>query len=159
MIKASEISLVPIKNIKLNPKNRNKHGKDQIDELVKIIEYQGFRRPVTISNRSGLLTCGEGRYLAAKRLKLKEIPVMYQDYDSEEQEYADGIADNAIDKWAKLDFSGINNDIGNFGPEFDISLLGINNFTVDFAEKSFDPSDATKAEKKHKSCPHCGEAL
>lgn len=54
--------MVSIKDIKLNPKNRNKHPQDQIDRLVEIIKYQGFRRPVTISNRSGLLSCGEGQH-------------------------------------------------------------------------------------------------
>lgn len=138
LIKAKEIKMVSLDQIKLNPKNRNKHPKEQIDQLVKILEYQGFRRPVTISNRTGLLTCGEGRYLAAKKLKMKEIPAIFQDYESEEQEYADGIADNAIDKWAELDLANINNDIGDLGPDFDIDMLGIKDFTLEVAEK-FEP--------------------
>lgn len=127
IIRADEIVMIPISEIKLNPKNRNKHPKDQIDRLVSIIQETGFRRPVTISNRSGHLSCGEGRYLAAKKLKLKEIPAMYQDYDSDEQEYADGIADNAIDKWAKLDLSSIHTDIQELGP-FNMDFLGLKDF-------------------------------
>jgi ParB-like chromosome segregation protein Spo0J len=106
-IKAKEISLVPISEIKLNPKNRNKHPKEQIDRLVDILKYQGFRRPVSISNRTGHLVCGEGRYLAAKKLKMESIPAIFQDYESEQQEFSDAIADNAIDKWAELDHEGI----------------------------------------------------
>lgn len=127
--------MVPLSDIKLNPKNRNKHPKDQIDELVHIIKSTGFRRPVTISNLSGFLSCGEGRYLAAKKMGLKEIPAMYQDYDSEDQEYADGIADNAIDKWAELDLSSINNDVMDLGPDFDIRTMGIKDFVIEPAEK------------------------
>src|SRR3954469_4530082 len=111
VVRIKDVQMVAIKDVVLNPKNRNTHSPEQIDQIVKIIAYQGFRRPCTISNQTGYLVCGEGRYLAAKKLKLKEIPVMYQDYDSPEQEYADGIADNAIDKWASLDLSGINSDI------------------------------------------------
>lgn len=130
-IESKEIKLVPLSEIKLNPKNRNKHPTDQIDRLIDIIKYQGFRRPVTISNLSGFLSCGEGRYLAAKKLKINAIPAMYQDYDSPEQEYADGIADNAIDKWAELDLTSIQNDLADLGKDFDIDVLGIKNFELD----------------------------
>ena len=158
MIQAKEIKMVPLSEIKLNPKNRNKHSADQIERLAEIIKYQGFRRPVTISNRSGLLSCGEGRYLAAKKLKLESIPAMYQDYESSEQEYADGIADNAIDKWAELDLIGINIDLGSLGPDFDIEQLGIKNFVLDALEKRFDPA-SEENERPHKTCPHCGGVL
>ena len=126
---AKDIKLVPISEIKLNPKNRNKHPKDQIDRLVKIIKETGFRRPGTISNRTGYLVCGEGRYLAAKELGLDAIPVMYQDYANAKQELADAVADNAIDKWASLDTSGIMEDVKAF-PDFDLDLLGIKDFRI-----------------------------
>ncbi len=138
MIEAKAIEMVKLSDIKLNPKNRNKHPQEQIDRLVEIIKYQGFRRPVTISNRSGLLSCGEGRYLAAVKMGLKEIPAMRQDYDSEAQEYADGIADNAIDKWAELDKSLILQDVLELGPDFDMDMLGMEDFVLpeDFAAMS-----------------------
>lgn len=130
-IQAKAITLVPLKDIKLNPKNRNKHPVEQIDRIVEIIKYQGFRRPGTISNKSGFLVCGEGRYLAAKKLGLKEMPVMFQDYIDEDQEYADGIADNAVDKWAELDLSSIQNDLTDLGEDFNLEMLGIRNFEID----------------------------
>ena len=63
------------------------------------------------------------------------MPVNYQDYEDETQEYADLQADNAIASWAELDFSGINADLGDLGPDFDIDLLGIKNFEIDVADK------------------------
>lgn len=132
-IQAKEIKLVALKDIKLNPKNRNKHGSDQLEQLKKIIEHQGFRRPCTISNRTGHLVCGEGRFLAATGLGMTHIPVMYQDYESAEQEYADGIADNAIDKQAMLDFEKIHLDLAELGP-FDLDLLGIKDFSFDLPQ-------------------------
>jgi site-specific DNA-methyltransferase (adenine-specific) len=128
VIRAREIKLVPLSEIQLNPKNRNKHPKEQIARLVEILKYQGFRRPVSISNRTGHLVCGEGRYLAAKKIGLKEIPAIFQDYESAEQEFADAIADNAVDKWAELDLVGINEDLGGLDPDFNLDLMGIKNF-------------------------------
>lgn len=135
MIKANEIKIVPLKDIKLNPKNRNKHPKEQIERLAQIIDYQGFRAPLIVSNRTGLIVAGHGRYEAAKLLKLKEVPVMYQDFESEEQEYAAQVSDNAIASWAELDLSGINADLPELGPDFDLDLLGIKDFTLDLSEK------------------------
>lgn len=154
-IKSKNIEIYKIDEIKLNPNNRNKHPEEQIDRLSKIIKYQGFRRPVTISNRTGFLVAGEGRYLAAKKLGYTEIPVMFQDYESEEQEYADGIADNAVDKMAQLDYSSINLDLQNLGPEFDIDLLGIQNFFLEPAEKFIEKNlwtDNYEGPEKDNSC-------
>lgn len=156
-IRSKEITLVSIKKLKKKKNNRNLHGQDQIEMLAEQIKYQGFRNPIIVSNQSGEIVCGHGRYLAAIRAGLEEVPVIYQDFESPEQEYAFHVADNASANWAELDLKGINMDIGELGPDFDIQLLGIQDFTLDFAEKEFDPTD--KDDKKHKVCPHCGEDI
>lgn len=128
-------ALVSPSELKPHPKNRNKHPDEQIRRLADILDYQGWRYPIKVSRLSGFITSGHGRLMAAKMLGLQEVPVNYQEYESETQEYADLQADNAIALWAELDFSGINADIGDFGPDFDIDLLGIKDFTIDVAEK------------------------
>lgn len=122
------------KDLKPHPKNRNKHPEEQIDRLAKILDYQGWRYAVKVSKRSGFVTSGHGRIEAAKKLNCK-IPVVYQEYDSEDQEYADVQADNAIASWAELDLSGINADIGDLGPDFDIDTLGLKDFEIEPADK------------------------
>lgn len=131
----SGIKLVPIEEIQFHPKNRNAHSKDQLERLAKILKYQGIRRPGTVSNLSGYLTVGEGRVRAAKLAGFKEYPISFQDYEDEAQEISDLNADNAIGLWADLDLKGIGEDILDFGPGFDIELLGIENFTIDPSEK------------------------
>lgn len=137
-IKSREIKITPIAEIKLNPKNRNKHPVDQIERLADIIKYQGFRNPLIVSNRTGLLVAGHGRLEAAKLLSLSEVPVIYQDFENEDQEYACGISDNSIGAWAELDMSGINFDVPELGPDFDIEMLGIKDFVLDMSEKIAD---------------------
>jgi DNA modification methylase len=126
-INANKIELVPLKDIKLNPKNRNKHSPEQIAQFVKILRYQGNRNPGVISNRSGLLVAGEGRYLAMKEAGETHMPVMFQDFEDEEQEYLYGISDNAIASQAALDLAEIHVDLKDMGP-FDLDLLGIKDF-------------------------------
>lgn len=127
--------LTPVSSLKPSPKNRNKHSQEQIERLAKILEYQGWRYPIKVSNQSGFITSGHGRLLAAKSLGQTEVPVNFQDYESEEQEYADIQADNAIASWAELDLTGINTDLEQLGPNFDLDMLGIKDFVLEPADK------------------------
>jgi len=134
-IKAKEIKLVPIKSVKFYSRNRNKHSPDQIDRIKKLLEYQGMRVPLIVDSETNEVIAGNGRLEAMQKMKWKEVPVIYQTFDSEEQRYAFSVSDNAVAGWAELDFSGINIDIGDFGPDFDLELLGMKDFTVDVADK------------------------
>lgn len=86
-----------------NPRNPNKHPKEQITALAKIIKRQGWRHPIVVSNRSGFVVKGHGRLLAAKEIGAKQVPVDFQDYESEASEYADLMADNKIQEFSELD--------------------------------------------------------
>lgn len=81
-----------------------------------------------------MVVVGHARLEAAKRLALESVPIQYQDFASEEEEYSFHVADNAIASWAELDLAAINVDIGELGP-FDIDMLGLKDFTVDVAER------------------------
>ncbi len=86
-----------------NPRNPNKHPKEQVTALAKIIKRQGWRHPIVVSNRSGFVVKGHGRLMAAKELGATHVPVDYQDYESEASEYADLMADNKIQEFSELD--------------------------------------------------------
>lgn len=133
--------LVDVSELKAHPKNRNDHPADQIVRLAKILEYQGWRYPVKVSKQSGFITSGHGRVLAAKHLGWKQVPVNFQEYENEEQEYADIVSDNSIASWSELDLSAINSDIVDLGPDFDIDLLGIKDFVIEPADKESPETD------------------
>ena len=130
--------LVNPKLLKPHPKNRNKHPKDQIERLAKILNYQGQRAPVVVSNLSKCIAKGHGTTLSAIELKAKEIAVVYQDFENEDQEYAFIQSDNAIAEWAELDLSGINFDLQDLGPDLDLDLLGLKDFVLEPADKEKD---------------------
>lgn len=139
------------------PNNRNSHPEEQIDRLAKIVDHNGFRVPIIVSKLSGLVVAGHGRLEAAKRLGLEKVPVIYQDFASEDEEYQFHVADNGIARWAELDLSGINADLENIGP-IDIDLLGIKNFQIDFLPGSIDDQGQLDQKKLViMECPHCGE--
>jgi DNA modification methylase len=122
---------------RFHKKNPNMHTDEQIERLVKILKYQGWRYPVKISNLSGQITSGHGRVMAALKLDCT-VPVVFQDYEDEDQEYADIVSDNSIASWSELDLSLINMEIPNFDPNFDIELLGLKDFAIEPADKYAD---------------------
>ncbi len=122
--------IIPIDELKLNPKNRNIHPENQIKRLAQILTYQGFRFPVKVSNLSGMVVSGHGRVEAARLNGWTEVPVNFQDYESPAQEYADSIADNSIASWAELDIPGIQLEAPDLGPDFNLDLLGIKDFSI-----------------------------
>lgn len=137
-VQSKDIQLVDTNKLVFNPKNNNKHPKEQIDRLMKLIEFQGFRNPIVVSNRTGFIVAGHGRLEAARKLKMDKVPVMYQDFNDESQEYAYLTSDNAIASWAEIDLSAVNTEMLDLGPDFDIDLLGIKDFVIEPVEK-FDP--------------------
>lgn len=151
-IRCAYTKLLPLEEIIPNSRNRNKHPPEQIAMLARVMEYQGIRHPIIVSNLSGMIVAGHGRLEAAKKMGLTEFPVDYQDFESEESEYAFLVSDNATQLWSELDLSGINADLPDLGP-IDIELLGIKDFCVDVAEKK------PKKEKTKTVCNNCGAEI
>jgi len=96
-------AIVDVATLVPNPKNPNTHPDSQIQLLGRIIRQTGWRAPITVSNRSGFIVKGHGRLAAALLEGVKAVPVDYQNYDSEAQEYADLVADNRIAELAEID--------------------------------------------------------
>lgn len=106
--------IVPVGDMKPNPKNPNHHPAEQIELLARIIKAQGWRKPITVSTRSGLIVSGHGRLMAAKAAGVSHVPVDFQHYESEDAELADLLADNRLSELSEIDdkmlaeiFSGI----------------------------------------------------
>jgi DNA modification methylase len=134
-IKSKEIEMVPVSELIHHPKNMNEHSDDQINRLVKLIEYQGFRNPLVVQRGTNLVVAGNGRLMAARKIGLSYVPVTYQEFDSEAQLYAYMTSDNAIASWAHLDLSKVNTEMLDLGPDFDIDMLGIKDFVLEPIEK------------------------
>lgn len=96
-------AIVDVTALVPNPKNPNTHPDNQIQLLGRIISQQGWRAPITVSNRSGFIVKGHGRLAAALLEGFKEVPVDYQNYASEAEEYADLVADNRIAELSEID--------------------------------------------------------
>ena len=146
-----------------NPRNPNHHPKKQIELLAKIIQSQGWRAPVTVSNRSGFVVRGHGRLQAALLLGCK-VPIDRQEYASEAEEWADLIADNRIAELAEIDhdeLAGLLHELD--GMDFDTDLTGytgkqLDNILADIRQEAVkdDGFDAVAAAAEAVKAPRSG---
>jgi hypothetical protein len=137
-IQSEKIDIVSVDSLIPHPKNMHSHSPEQIDRLVKLIEYQGMRNPIIVQKGTNLIVAGHGRLMALKKMGQDKVPVIEQEFESEAQLYAYMVSDNAIgkDTWASLDLSAINTEMLDFGPGFDIDMFGIKDFVLDLSDIS-----------------------
>lgn len=96
-----------------HPQNPNYHPKVQIDALCEVLIENGWRSPVVVSKRSGLVIKGHGRIEAAERLGIP-VPVEEQEYADEAAEIRDLIADNKIQELSQLDDKTVQSLVNKF---------------------------------------------
>jgi hypothetical protein len=126
-VHCSHSALVNPNKLKPNPDNPNRHSAHQIQILAAIIEEQGWRAPITVSKRSGLIVRGHGRLEAALLMGCEVVPVDEQDYATEAEELADLLADNRLSELAELDEGDLRKVIERLrgaDPDFDVELTG-----------------------------------
>lgn len=119
------IQNVPIKQVYPYP-NNPRVNKDAVDKVAASLRAFGFRQPIVV-DKDYVIICGHTRLEAAKRLRMKEVPVLVADDLSEEQVKAYRLADNKTAEFAEWDFdkldeelSGILDiDMTDFGFEFE----------------------------------------
>ena len=126
-VHCSHDALVDITEIVANPRNPNKHGDKQVALLAKIIRHQGWRAPVVVSKRSGFVVAGHGRLEAAKLLQVQVVPVNFQEFATEADEWAHVIADNRIAELAETDGAMLKDlliELDSATQDFDMDLSG-----------------------------------
>ena len=134
-----------------HPRNPNKHSDKQIALLAKIIRNQGWRNPIVVSADSGFIVAGHGRLMAAKVLNVEQVPVDYQPFDNEAEEYAHLIADNRIAELAEADKSELAKLVRELEDKIDLGLTG-------FDAPSLEELLATKEEKQVDAEPKTDKA-
>lgn len=142
-IKAKEITLFPTIKLSEYPKNANQHTQEQIDKIIQLIEFYGHRDPLIVdadiqSDGTHWVMAGNGRLQASKKAGWENLPIIFQKFNSEEEKYGFMVSHNAVSSsgWGGgLDLSKINTDLVDLGPDFDIGLLAIKEFTIEPLEK------------------------
>ena len=163
-VHCAHVKMVDVTDLKPNPRNPNQHGDIQVALLAKNIRALGWRHPIIVSNRSGLIVAGHARLAAANMLGCSTVPVDHQDFDTDADEMAYLIADNRIAELAEIDNAMIKDLLQELDTgEIDTDLTG---FTADALEsltlqehQDDNPVDLDPPEDgsiRPAKCPKCG---
>ena len=76
-------------------RNSRTHSDAQVTKIASSIKEFGFLNPVIIDKDNGIIA-GHGRVMAAKKLGMKQVPVLLADHLTEAQKRAYAIADNRL---------------------------------------------------------------
>ena len=119
-----QIEQISIEELLPYAKNSRTHSDEQTAQIAASIKEFGFTNPVLIDNENQIIA-GHGRILAARKLKMKEVPCIRLGYLTETQKKAYVIADNKLALNSGWDEELLALEIADLKDEdFDISLLG-----------------------------------
>lgn len=106
--------------------NSRTHSDEQVTQVAASIKEFGFTNPILIDENNGIIA-GHGRLMAAKKLKLEQVPTITLVGLSEAQRKAYVIADNKLALNAGWDLELLKIEIDELKDlDFDIDLLGFN---------------------------------
>jgi len=83
-------------------KNARTHSKEQVEKIARSIKEFGFNNPVIVDKKKGIVA-GHGRVMAAKHLKMEQVPVVQAAHLTEAQKRAYILADNRLAELAEWD--------------------------------------------------------
>ena len=107
-------------------RNARTHSDEQVAQIAASIREFGFINPVILDGDKGIIA-GHGRVLAARKLKLKEVPALEVSGLSEAQKRAYILADNKLALNAGWDSDLLKVELSELQTGgFDIDLIGFN---------------------------------
>lgn len=107
-------------------KNSRTHSEEQIAQIAASIKAFGFTNPILVGD-DGVIVAGHGRLSAARKLGLKQVPVIVLDHLSDTERKALVIADNKLALNAGWNLDMLALEISELkDSDFNIDLLGFN---------------------------------
>ena len=158
-----QIEMMAVADLVPYAKNSRVHDDAQVAQIAASIREFGFTNPVLIDAEGGIIA-GHGRVLAARKLKLEQVPCIMLDHLTETQRRAYVIADNKLalnsgwdDELLKLELTDLHSE------GFDMDLLGFDapdlalamGLGADF-EPGTEDDQGQLDQKAPMTCPACG---
>lgn len=145
VIHSRQVEMLPLSDLKGYDKNARTHPDGQVASLANIIRDSGFTNPVLIDDED-VIIAGHGRVLAAKKLKMAEVPCVRVSGLTPEQIKALRLSDNQTGLLSGWDDALLRVELADLQASgFDLSLTGFTSLELTglFAtqEGATDPDD------------------
>lgn len=117
------MNIINIKLSDLKPYERNpRNNKEAVDYVANSIREFGFKNPIIV-DKNNVIVAGHTRYLACKKLGIKEVPCVIADDLTDEQIKAFRLADNKVAEIATWDLDLLDEELNDL-LNFDMSDFG-----------------------------------
>jgi DNA modification methylase len=147
------VEQVPIESLHPDPANPRRISDDELDALTRSLRQWGFVQPVLARREDGTVIGGHQRLVAARRLGLATVPVIWLDLDTEQSRLLNLALNRIGGDWDEQLLARLLADLGRV-EGLDLTLSGFGDDEIaatlrklDAAEKrerpeSFDPDEA-----------------
>lgn len=152
-----KIEYVDIDSIKPY-ENNPRHNEEAIPYVMNSIKEFGFKNPIII-DKNNVIIAGHTRLESAKRLGMKEVPIIHADDLTEEQVKAFRLADNKVAEKSLWDYTKLDEELDNI-LDIDMSMFDFENIEETNLDDFFEDND-NKKEKESKliECPYCHKPI
>ena len=124
MGKISESTHLPVDDLIPYAKNARTHDDKQVDLIARSIQEFGFLNPILIDKEKNVIA-GHGRIMAAQKIGMESVPVLYVEGLTEEQKRAYILADNRLTEMGGWDMDVVGQELEELQEAgFDIGLTG-----------------------------------
>ena len=140
-----KVERVPLASLKAYDGNAKRHDNANIEAIESSIKEFGFRNPIIAwHNEDGVaeIVAGHGRALAAQKLGIQEVPVVFVDDLSDAQRRMLTIADNQTTLMTGWDEAQLAEELDALSDAFDVGDFGFE--TIGIEEP--DPTDLDECE-------------
>ena len=146
-------------------RNSRTHSDEQVAQIAASIKEWGWTTPILVDETGGIIA-GHGRLLAARKLKMEQVPTIEAAGWTDAQNRAYVIADNKLALNAGWDVDALKLELQEIDLEgFDLQLTGfqVGELSAMFDEPEFAPGTEQEQGKldelspKMITCPHCGD--
>lgn len=90
-----KVELVAINSLTPNPRNARTHSDKQVAQIAASIERFGWLVPIIV-DEVDMIAAGHGRWLAARKMRLREVPIIRASFLTDEDRRAFALAENRI---------------------------------------------------------------
>jgi ParB-like chromosome segregation protein Spo0J len=126
-----EYTITPIDDLIDYAMNSRTHSPEQVGQVAASIREFGFTNPVLI-DEDGMIIAGHGRVMAAKKLKLTEVPCIILSGLTPTQKKAYVIADNKLALNAEWDIEKLELELQSLNEEnYGLDVLGFDSKELD----------------------------
>ncbi len=139
-----EIISMKVRDIIPYEKNPRNIPKEAVEKVAASIKEFGFRQPIVV-DKDNVIIVGHTRLMAAKKLKMKEVPVVVAADLTEEQVKAYRLADNRTNEFSEWDADQLFDELQSLlDLDYDMEPFGFSTRFLDDLEGDEEGGDTLK---------------